>query len=86
MRELGCQPADEIVGDMVDVIAGRVGLLLRSARRDDAPDSADWAEITPLGLLDRSRRGEIAEQFRLYRVVGRAGAELIAVMPRPGSH
>ena len=68
------------------LIAGRVGLLLRSARRDDAPDSADWAEITPLGLLDRSRRGEIAEQFRLYRVVGRAGAELIAVMPRPGSH
>jgi 4-amino-4-deoxy-L-arabinose transferase-like glycosyltransferase len=65
------------------VIAGRPGLLVRSARRDDAPDSADWAEVTPLGLLDRSRDGQLAEQFRLYRVVGRPGSEPVAVMPRP---
>jgi 4-amino-4-deoxy-L-arabinose transferase-like glycosyltransferase len=64
-------------------IAGRAGLLLRSARRDDSPDMADWADLSRLGLLARARNGMTAEEFRLYRVTGRAGDEPIAVMPRP---
>jgi hypothetical protein len=58
--------------------------LLRSARRDDRPDPRDWASITPLPGLVRARHGMVAERFRVYRVVGRAGSEPIVVLPRPG--
>ena len=44
-------------------IVGRTGLLLRSARRRDAPDGSDWAEIAPLGRIDRVRDGMTAEAF-----------------------
>ena len=64
-------------------IAGRAGLLLRSARRDDAPSEADWVEISRLGRLERGRNGMTAESFRLYRVTGRPGDEPIVVLPRP---
>ncbi|MCW3477088.1 glycosyltransferase family 39 protein [Limobrevibacterium gyesilva] len=70
--------------DARPLIAGRVGLLLRSARRDDAPDPSDWAEIARLGVVERARGGMAAEGFRVYRVLGRDGEEPIAVMPRPG--
>lgn len=66
------------------VITGQPGLLLRSARRDDRPDPRDWASITPLPGLVRARHGMVAERFRVYRVVGRAGSEPIVVLPRPG--
>jgi hypothetical protein len=65
------------------IMNGRPGLLLRSARRADPPDPRDWAAITPLGELDRGRGSMVAERFRLYRVVGRAGTEPVAVLPRP---
>ena len=61
---------------------GAPGLLVRSARRDEAP-SGDWARIERLGVIDRARGGMTAESFRLYRVAGRAGDTPIAVMPRP---
>jgi 4-amino-4-deoxy-L-arabinose transferase-like glycosyltransferase len=64
------------------LLIGRRGLLLRSARRDDRPEPQDWVEITPLPGLVRSRDGMTAEAYRLYRVVGRAGSEPAAVMPR----
>lgn len=64
-------------------VAGKVGLLVRSARRDDVPDGRDWAEVTALGSRARARNGMVAEGFRLYRVVGRAGDAPLAVMPHP---
>ena len=69
--------------DARPLIAGKPGLLVRSARRDDTPDAADWATIDRLSLLDRARNGMTAETFRLYRVTGRDGATPIAIMPRP---
>jgi 4-amino-4-deoxy-L-arabinose transferase-like glycosyltransferase len=69
--------------DAQSLIAGRSGLLLRSARRESAPDPADWSQIVPLGVLERTRDGMTAEDFFLYRVVGRPGAVPVAVMPRP---
>jgi 4-amino-4-deoxy-L-arabinose transferase-like glycosyltransferase len=65
------------------LIAGRVGLLVRSARRADPPVTADWSSLTRLAQVVRSRDGMAAELFDLYRVVGRPGAEPVAVMPRP---
>ena len=64
-------------------IVGKVGILVRSARRDDNPDASDWARIERLGVVDRARHGMVGEQFRLYRVEGRAGDMPIAVMPHP---
>ncbi len=66
-------------------VSGRTGLLLRSARRDDAPTPDDWSAISRLGTLDRARNGMTAESFRLYRVTGRTppGPEPIAVLPHP---
>jgi len=69
--------------DARPLIAGRTGLLLRSARREDAPDASDWSQITRVGEIARARGGMTAEDFFLYRVVGRAGAVPVAVMPRP---
>jgi hypothetical protein len=64
-------------------MAGKIGILVRSARRDDSPAPSDWSSITRLGEVPRARNGMTAELFRLYRVVGRAGDDPIAVMPRP---
>jgi 4-amino-4-deoxy-L-arabinose transferase-like glycosyltransferase len=70
--------------DAAPLIAGRAGLLIRSARRADPPDTADWAAITPLGELVRARDGVTAETYRLYHVTGRDQApEPIVVLPRP---
>ncbi|MDE2198995.1 MAG: glycosyltransferase family 39 protein [Rhodospirillales bacterium] len=64
--------------------AGQTGLLVRSARRADAPDRADWSSITPLGEIIRARDGMAAETFRLYRVVERPGTTPLVRMPHPG--
>jgi 4-amino-4-deoxy-L-arabinose transferase-like glycosyltransferase len=69
--------------DADPVIDGRPGILIRSARRDDHPDPADWSEITPLAPLTRARGGMTAEQFRLYRVIGRPGPATVVILPRP---
>lgn len=67
-------------------IAGRSGLLVRSARRDATPPDG-WAEISLTGTLERARNGMTAEGFRLYRVTGQAdggtaGGEPVVAMPR----
>ena len=67
--------------DAHPVITGQTGILIRSARRDDAPDPRTWASITPIGSIDRARNGMVAESFRLYRVVGRDSAAPIVIMP-----
>jgi 4-amino-4-deoxy-L-arabinose transferase-like glycosyltransferase len=68
--------------DATPLIAGRPGLLLRSARHPEPPTSADWFAIgAPLSAL-RARDGVVAERYRLYPVVGRAGTTPVAVLPR----
>lgn len=69
--------------DASPTIDGRTGLLLRSARRDDAPDPSRWARIEKIAEFDRARSGMTAEGFRLYRVQGRPGTTPVALMPRP---
>ena len=64
--------------------SGRVGLLVRSARRADLPDPGAWAAIEPAGEVVRARGGVLAETYRLYRVVGSADpATATVVLPRP---
>jgi hypothetical protein len=67
-------------------VAGRTGILVQSARRLTRPDAAPWQSMEDIGTATRGRNGEIAESYRLWRVVGRpitpdldSGARL----PRP---
>jgi len=68
--------------DAAPAIAGRPGLLLRSARRADPPESAGWSTLAPVATLTRGRGGVTAETYRLYRVVGAPGPTPIVTMPR----
>ena len=67
------------------LVAGRPGLLVRSARRADPPAAADWAEIAPAGDVVRTRDGTLAETFHLYRVIRRPDPsdDTLVLLPRP---
>ncbi len=66
------------------VTAGRVGLLVQSTHRSGPPEAAPWASMVRTGTVARGRGGVVAERYRLYRVVGEAGASADAVvLPRP---
>jgi 4-amino-4-deoxy-L-arabinose transferase-like glycosyltransferase len=66
------------------VIDGRPGLLIRIARYAGAPNESDWAYIGPPSPLPRTRtrRGMVAEEYRLYPVVGGVGTTPAVVLPR----
>lgn len=64
-------------------LAGQAGLLVRSARRQDAPDDARFAAIAPLGTFARTRHGIVAEEYRLFRVIWRDSPAPAALLPRP---
>lgn len=67
-------------------LAGRAGLLVRSARRRDAPDPAPWSSLHEIGTVLRARDGVTAEAYRLYRVVPREDPAVpIVLLPHPGA-
>ena len=47
------------------------GVLIRSQRRAGLPDPAPWLDMTPLGTVQRSRDGIVAEAYDLFRVTAR---------------
>ena len=55
-------------------VAGRVGLLVRDARRDDAPDPAMWAGVRRIGTVVRP--GAAGPAFAVYQVVALGGGEV----------
>ncbi len=61
------------------------GLLVRSARRAEPPDPADWASIAALPDVVRAHNGVVAERYRLYRVSGPAATVPTVVLPRPAA-
>jgi 4-amino-4-deoxy-L-arabinose transferase-like glycosyltransferase len=64
-------------------LAGSVGLLVRSTRRDANVDRAPWAALREIGHASRARDGQVIEQFRVYRVTGRSSSPAIVLLPRP---
>ena len=66
-------------------IAGRVGLLVQSARRATRPDPAPWTSLDQIGTVTRGRGGEVAETYRLWRVVARSSTSRATpvMLPRP---
>jgi 4-amino-4-deoxy-L-arabinose transferase-like glycosyltransferase len=64
-------------------IAGKVGILVRSARRGPDLDTAPWASHSPIGGAERRRAAEVIERFRLYRVIARPSPGVPeALLPR----
>jgi 4-amino-4-deoxy-L-arabinose transferase-like glycosyltransferase len=61
---------------------GRDGLLVRSMRRGEDVDVTPWAEISEIGRVSRGDAGAVAEEYRLYRVRGRAAGTPVVVLPR----
>ncbi len=59
------------------MLAGRIGILVRSARRSENFDRSVWAAVTELGEVDRAG----AERYRLYRVIGAAATPNAVVLP-----
>ncbi|MGA9868829.1 MAG: glycosyltransferase family 39 protein [Acetobacteraceae bacterium] len=67
------------------VLAGKSGVLVRSARRGPDVDVRAWASVRPIGEIERRSGALVMERFRLYRVVGRGRPGVAqAVLPRPG--
>ncbi len=62
-------------------IAGKTGILVRSARRGPDLDAAPWASVRPLAGAERRRNAQVIERFRLYRVTARPGVSE-ALLPR----
>ena len=60
---------------------GHPGLLVRSARRADAPEGAPWSGMTPAGEAARGRGGVTAERYRLYRATGGPGMSEARLLP-----
>ncbi len=60
------------------------GLFIEASHRREPPDPALWANVEPVGSLDRARDGKVAESYRLYRVRLRPGS-LAFLLPRPES-
>ncbi len=78
----GSRWASFALADASSLVAGRPGLLVRSARRDEPPSRAEWTAISPVGDIVRARDGVAAETFHLYRVT-HAQAGTLVVLPRP---
>jgi 4-amino-4-deoxy-L-arabinose transferase-like glycosyltransferase len=61
---------------------GRVGILVRSARREALSGNGPWAARDPLGMVARQRDGQTVELYRLYRIVGGSASLDATVLPR----
>jgi 4-amino-4-deoxy-L-arabinose transferase-like glycosyltransferase len=80
---VGIEPRWSLFALPPAAITGQTGILVRSTRRGDPPNPADWSDIVPLGTVARTQNGGVAESYRLFRVTGRAGGTAAALMPRP---
>jgi hypothetical protein len=46
-------------------------------------DRTRWTVIADLGETGRKHDGSTVEVFRLFRVIGQAGLQPVALLPRP---
>lgn len=63
--------------------AGQSGLLLRPSRRRGPPTGRRWRGLVRLGTLARRRKGEVAERYKVYRVIAGPPAAAVVTLPRP---
>jgi 4-amino-4-deoxy-L-arabinose transferase-like glycosyltransferase len=70
VQVVGVEPRWRAFDLAAAVLSGRVGILLRSARREAPSGAGPWAARDLLGVVARQRDGQAVELYRLYRVVG----------------
>jgi hypothetical protein len=66
----------------VAALNGRLGILVRSARRDALSGAGSWAARDLLGEVARQRDGQAVEVYRLYRVLGGGASPDATLLPR----
>ena len=64
-------------------VAGRVGLLVHSARDGSQPSPVAWPNSAEISQAVRKRGDTMVEGFRLYRFLVAANAEDAVMLPRP---
>ena len=79
---VGIEPRWRMFDLPAAVLDGRVGVLVRSVRREALSGIGPWAAREPLGELARQRDGQTVERYRLYRVVGGGASPDAVVLPR----
>jgi 4-amino-4-deoxy-L-arabinose transferase-like glycosyltransferase len=80
---VGIEPRWSLFDLTRPLLAGRTGVLVRSARRGGISDSSMWSDMAELGQAQRIHDGSAVETFRLFRVTGQASSEAAALLPRP---
>ena len=78
---VGVEPRWQIFDLPSARLDGRVGILVRSARRGALSVAGPWAEREPVRVVPRERDGETVESYDLFRVVGGAVTDA-TMLPR----
>ena len=63
-------------------LAGQVGILVQSARREALSGNGAWQARELVGTAARQRDGQTVEMYRLYRVVGSSSTPDVTALPR----
>ncbi len=79
---VGIEPRWRMFDLPAAALDGRVGILVRSARREALSGAGAWAALDLLGVVARQRDGQAVEMYRLYRVVGGGALPDATVLPR----
>jgi 4-amino-4-deoxy-L-arabinose transferase-like glycosyltransferase len=79
---VGIEPRWRMFDLPAAALDGRVGILVRSARREALSGAGAWAALNLLGVVARQRDGQAVEMYRLYRVVGGGALPDATVLPR----
>jgi hypothetical protein len=79
---VGIEPRWRMFDLPAAALDGRVGILVRSARREALSATGPWVALEQAGSVARQRDGQTVERYRLYRVVGGGALEDARVLPR----
>jgi hypothetical protein len=82
VQVVGIEPRWRMFNLPVAGLDRRIGILVRSARREALVGNGPWVARDLLGVVARQRDGQTVELYRLYRVVGGGAMPDTTVLPR----
>jgi 4-amino-4-deoxy-L-arabinose transferase-like glycosyltransferase len=80
---IGIEPRWALFNLPHPTLAGRPGILVQGPHGVADVDHTRWTVIADLGETGRKHDGSTVEVFRLFRVIGQAGLQPVALLPRP---
>jgi 4-amino-4-deoxy-L-arabinose transferase-like glycosyltransferase len=80
---IGVEPRWALFDLRLASVAGKVGILVLSARGGGDVDGGPWSGVTEIGQAARTSGATSVETFRLYRVNGGAATNSSVELPRP---